>query len=62
MAIDTIVKIIQIDKSLSTYAAQKIKEKVNSSNPKIVLQSLDVRHFVCIIYFFDKFRRSNIFL
>lgn len=42
LAIDTIVKIIQIDKHLSSFAAQKIKEKVNSSNPKVVLQSLDI--------------------
>ncbi|KAG4075713.1 hypothetical protein HA402_003538 [Bradysia odoriphaga] len=42
LAIDTIVKIIQIDKHLSSFAAQKIKDKVNSTNPKVVLQSLDI--------------------
>lgn len=43
LAIDTIVKIIQNDKHLSSFAAQKVKEKVNSSNSKVVLQSLDVK-------------------
>lgn len=45
LAIDTIVKIIQNDKHLSSFVAQKIKEKVNSSNAKVVLQSLDVKLF-----------------
>lgn len=46
LAIDTIVKIIQNDKQLSSFVAQKIKEKVSSSNSKVVLQSLDVKFFI----------------
>ncbi|KAJ6635122.1 ADP-ribosylation factor-binding protein GGA1, partial [Pseudolycoriella hygida] len=42
LAVDTIVKIVQNDKPLSAFAAQKIKEKINSSNSKVVLQSLDL--------------------